>query len=864
MTQKKNQSNDLTAPQDDILNNADANEDMEQYNFDDVPRANESYTAEDMQHLNDREHVRARPSMYIGDVASQGLHHLVNEVVDNSLDEALAGYAQNISVTINVDGSVTVEDDGRGIPVDVHPELQVSTLEGVMTVLKFGGKFTKGAYQTSGGLHGVGVTVVNFLSEWCEVEVCRDGYSFHQEYQRGEPTGPVEQGNKSDKHGTKTTFKPDSEIFQDVKFDYSILYRRLQDLAFLNPRIHIRFHDARDGRGEDFHYQHGLIDFVKNLNRGDDPAHPDVIYVSNDVDGVKVSIALQYSSDYNETVRSYVNNVNTIEGGTHLTGFRRALTNVLSRYGQSSNLFKNITPTGEDFREGLTAVVSVRVPNPLFQGQTKTKLGNVEVEGIVASIFGSSFSKYLEEHPATGKTIIQKSIVAAEARESAKKAREMVHARKNAMNRGGMPGKLRDCTSREVDKCELYLVEGNSAGGSAEGGRIREFQAILPLRGKVINAFKSTDTRVLSNEEVRSMIVAFGAGYGKDMDLSKRRYGKIVIMTDADVDGSHIRTLLLTLFYRQMYDMIKGGFVYAAQPPLFRVRRKGGKGPARYVQTEEEMKKELLEAGIQNAQFDPRDGRLIKDEEITALCHTLSALEDSILALERRGFNLRELAALQDPVTAKLPMFHVSWKKKDVWFFERRELTEYLNQIEQETGQTIEALTGSISAALNQTDSAKFNKQENEEDADDAVSPLRIVELHEIRSMNQHLLELRKFGFEIDSLYTIQRTGVEGSRYALLRGDSEVGVDDLRSLLVSIRQAGEKGWQITRFKGLGEMDPEELRETTLDPANRTLVQITMEDAEAADELFRTLMGEKVEPRREFIEKFALDAKNIDA
>ena len=563
------------------------NENAEEF-YDEAPRANESYTAEDMQHLSDLEHVRTRPSMYIGDVSTQGLHHLVNEVVDNSLDEALAGFASEISVTVNQDGSVTVEDNGRGIPVDMHPELQKSTLEGVMTVLKFGGKFTKGAYQTSGGLHGVGVTVVNFLSEWCNVEVCRDGYSFYQEYERGIPTCEVKRGNQTKKHGTKTTFKPDPLIFTDVKYDYSVLYHRLQDLAFLNPRIHIRFKDLRDGRGEDFHYQHGLVDFVKNLNRSADPAHEDVISVHGVADGVQVDIALQYSTEYAETVRTYVNNVHTIEGGTHLTGFRKALTTVLSKYGQQQNLFKNLVPTGEDFREGLTAVISVRVPTPLFQGQTKTKLGNTEVEGIVSSIFSSALSKYLEENPSTAKVIVQKSIVAAEARESAKKAREMVHARKSAMNRGGMPGKLRDCTSREVDKCELYLVEGNSAGGSAEGGRIREFQAILPLRGKIINAYKETDTRVLSNEEVRSIIIAFGAGFGKEMDLSKRRYGKIVIMTDADVDGSHIRTLLLTLFYRQMYDMVKAGFVYSAQPPLFRVRRKGAKSDkARYVQTEE-------------------------------------------------------------------------------------------------------------------------------------------------------------------------------------------------------------------------------------------------------------------------------------
>ncbi len=826
-----------------------------------APRGADSYTSKDMEHLSDREHVRVRPSMYIGDVGTRGLHHLVTEVVDNSIDEALAGFASEISVVVNVDGSVTIEDNGRGIPVDEHPELKISTLEGVMTVLKFGGKFSKGAYQTSGGLHGVGVTVVNFLSEWCEVEVCRDGYSYHQEYERGIPTGPVERGAKSDKHGTKTTFKPDAEIFTDVKFDYNALFRRLQDLAFLNHGVKITFADARDGRSETFQYENGLVDFVRNLNRSTEPAHPEVIFVADAADGVQVEIAFQYTVEYTENVRSYVNNIHTIEGGTHLSGFRAALTRALNTYGKNENLFKNQTPTGEDFREGLTAVVSVRVPEPRFEGQTKTKLGNGEVEGIVNTIFGAALAKFLEENPATAKTIVNKGVVAAEARESARRAREMVRVRKNALSHGGMPGKLRDCTSREVDKCELYLVEGNSAGGSAEGGRIREYQAILPLRGKIINAYKSRDERVLANEEVRSMIVAFGGGFGKEMDLSKRRYGKVVIMTDADVDGSHIRTLLLTFFYRQMYDLVKAGHVYVAQPPLFRVRRKGGKGTTRYVQTEEEMKKELLDAGIQNAALDPNDGRLIENEAMVALCRTLSSLEESIQALERRGFSLRSLAELQDPATARLPMYHVQWKKQERWFFDRRELTEFTTQIEQETGSSLDALTASSSISAGLSQDPTKDVDENSGEAADAV--LRVVELHEVRSLNRQLAALRDAGFEIDSLYPIQRTGVEGARYKLIRGETETGVDDLRSLLTSIREAGEKGWQITRFKGLGEMDPEELRETTLDPANRTLVQVTMEDAEAADDLFRILMGDKVEPRREFIEKFALDVKYLD-
>jgi DNA gyrase subunit B len=490
--------------------------------------------------------------------------------VDNSIDEAMAGFATTITVQINNDGSVTVEDDGRGIPIDEHPELKKSTLEGVMTVLKFGGKFSKGAYQTSGGLHGVGVTVVNFLSEWCEVDVCRDGFAYHQEYERGIPTGGVEKVGKSDKRGTKTTFMPDEEIFPDRKFDHNILFRRLQDLAFLNSGVKIVFRDVRSGSEDVFEYKDGLTDFVKNLNRSTDSAHNEVIRMKGNAEGVVVDVALQYTVEYTENLRSYVNNIYTSEGGTHLSGFRTALTRTLNNYGKNQNMFKEKLPipSGEDFREGLTAVISLRVPNPRFEGQTKTKLGNSEVEGIVNSIVGEQLAKFFEEHPKTAQTIVKKGIVAAEARESARKARALVRERKGALSFGGLPGKLRDCTSKEVDKCELYLVEGDSAGGSAEGGRIREYQAILPLRGKILNVYKATDAKTLANTEVLSMIAALGCGFGPDLDLSKRRYGKVVIMTDADVDGSHIRTLLLTFFYRQMHELLKAGHVFIACPLL--------------------------------------------------------------------------------------------------------------------------------------------------------------------------------------------------------------------------------------------------------------------------------------------------------
>jgi len=532
------------------------------------------YGADQLEHLSDLEHVRQRPALYIGDTSSRGLHHLAYEVVDNSIDEAMAGYAREISVTINTDGSLTVEDDGRGIPVETHPDLGFSTLQGVMTVLKFGGKFSKGAYQTSGGLHGVGVTVVNFLSEWCEVEVRRGGHVYQQEYERGEPVGEARRIGTTGRVGTKTTFKPDPLIFLNTSFQYGILYRRLQEMAFLNRGIKVVFRDDRTGTGEAFKYDRGILEFVEHLNRAAEPIHPEIIYLSGQFGDVGLEVAMQYTGEYTENVHTFVNNINTTEGGTHLSGFRAALTRTLNNYGKREELFKDLVPTGDDFREGLTAVLSLRIPSPQFEGQTKTKLGNSEIEGLVTSAVGDHLGRFLEENPKAARVIIQKALVAAEARESARKARALVRERKGALSGGGLPGKLRDCTSREVDLCELYLVEGDSAGGSAEGGRIREFQAILPLRGKIINAYKARDDKVLANEEIRSIISAVGSGIGEDIDLSKRRYGKIIIMTDADVDGSHIRTLLLTFFYRQMYELVRSGYVYVAQPPLFRVRRK--------------------------------------------------------------------------------------------------------------------------------------------------------------------------------------------------------------------------------------------------------------------------------------------------
>jgi DNA gyrase subunit B len=730
---------------------------------------------------------------------------------------------------------------------------EVSTLEGVMTVLKFGGKFQKGAYQTSGGLHGVGVTVVNFLSEWCEVEVSRGGHLWQQEYERGVATGLVRNVGTTTRTGTKTTFKPDPQIFPSTKFSFDILARRLQELAFLNSGVKIVFSDAASGQTEEYFYERGIVEFVEWLNRSSDAIHADVISIVGEQEGVSFDIAMQYTGEFTENLHSYVNNISTTEGGTHVSGFRAALTRSLNAYGKKTGLYKDLVPTGDDVREGLTVVVSVRVPHPQFQGQTKTKLGNGEVEGIINSAVGDFLAKYLEENPKNAKAIVQKGVLAAEARAAALKAKALLRERKGALSGGGLPGKLRDCTSRDVARCELYLVEGDSAGGSAEGGRHREYQAILPLRGKIINAYKSREDKVLANEEVRSVISAIGAGIGTDADLGKRRYDKIVIMTDADVDGSHIRTLLLTFFYRQMYQLVAAGHVYVAQPPLFRVRNKK---QVYYVQTEEEMKTQLLDQGLGEGVFLPGDGREISGAPMQKLCRTLAGLEDALVALERRGISLRDHAARRDAATAKLPMFHVYFGSEEHWFSSREQLEAFVKGKEKAAGGALavgRAEDAQTHAAAPGVD-AKSVEHEDQ---------LVIVDLHEVRSINSGLAELKEMGFGIESLLPEDRTGTEDARYSLRRGENVIGLEDLRSLLSAVRRAGEKGLSITRFKGLGEMNAEELRDTTLDPANRTLLRVTMTDAAAADDLFRVLMGEKVEPRREFIERHALDVKNLD-
>jgi DNA gyrase subunit B len=809
------------------------------------------YGTDQMRYMSDLEHVRERSGMYIGNTDTEGLHHLVSEVVDNSIDEVMAGHASVIKVSVNADGSCTVRDDGRGIPVGEDPSIGKSALEGVMTMLKYGGKFDKDAYKTSGGLHGIGVKAVNFLSHWCEVEVRREGGIYQQEYERGKPAGPVTNIGKSTSSGTKTTFKPDPEVFGNLKFEFKTMEKRLRELAYLNKGVRIEFGDERNGESESFEFPEGIVQFVTDINKSSDPIHKEVVFINGEIEGSYVEVAFQYAEEYTENIHCYVNNINTKDGGTHLDGFRDALRKTLNNYGKKEKMFKDLTPTGEDFREGLTAIVSARIPEPKFESQTKVKLNNTELKGIVNAIVSEHLEKYFEENPKTAKTLVRKGILAAEAREAARNAKKILRDRKGILGGGSLPGKLRDCLSKDMEKCELYLVEGDSAGGSAEGGRLKEFQAILPLRGKIINAYKAREDKVLANEEVQSMISAINAGTGPDQDLSKLRYNKIIVMTDADVDGSHIRTLLLCFFYRQMFHLIEKGHVYVAQPPLFRVR---SKSKTYYVQTDEEMKTQMLERGLEGSLLESSDGISIEGDQMEKLCGTLSSMEEALVALERRGISLKIHAERQDPVSGKLPVYHLIINRNDHWFTERQAKDDFIKEYEEKNNVDVSQ------------DDIKTETNEEPEEGEEEKRPVvmvKLTEFHEVRTINSSLKDLREMGFEIETLIPQERTGVEEPRFALRRGENTTGVEDLRELLSAVRAAGEKGLQVTRFKGLGEMNAEELRDTTLDPENRTLIKVTMADVGAADEMFRILMGDKVEPRREFIEKNALDVRKLD-
>jgi DNA gyrase subunit B len=791
----------------------------------------ETYTASDIKVLEGLEAVRKRPAMYIGDTSAYGLHHLVYEAVDNAVDEALAGYCDSIKVILHSDASCSVGDNGRGIPVDIHKESGKTAAEVVLTMLHAGGKFEHSAYKVSGGLHGVGISVVNALSEWLELEIRRSGRAWTQRYEYGAPQGELTAGEKTTKHGTIIRFKPDATIFEETTFSFDTLSNRLRELAFLNKGLKIVIEDERDERSHTFLYKGGIVEFVKHLNQNKTPIHPKVLFFEGKKDGIEVEVALQYNDGYQEALFSFANNINTREGGTHLTGFRAALTGTLSSYAQANGFLKTFkgAVSGDDVREGLTAVVSVRIPDPQFEGQTKAKLGNSEVKGLVQQIVNDRLAEAFEEDPTTARKIADKCVRAAQAREAARKARELT--RKGGRDDEGLAAKLADCSEREPQFREIFLVEGDSAGGSAKQGRDRKTQAVLPLRGKIINAEKARYDKVLSHQEIRLLISALGTGIGpEEFDVSKLRYHKVILMTDADVDGAHIRTLLLTFFFRHMVSVIEAGHLFIAQPPLFKVK----KGRAeRYLMSEREMEEFLLEHWVEKASLKvPGKAAPLREQAL---------LETLVRALEFRGLFAKVCRrGIPAPVLDGLLRQKFKATKRGVGD------AEIATAVRDATRET---------AGWTMRDAPAEN-------GDATATTLHLVGPGQPAAFSVDLLKSPDYaqlleGFEkVAPLYKAPCTVVDG-------GGKEVATKTLDELLRVVMELAKDGATLQRYKGLGEMNPEQLWETTMNPETRTLLKVTMEDAVGADEMFTVLMGDAVEPRREFIEKNALDVVNLD-
>ena len=793
------------------------------------------YDATTIQVLEGTEAVRLRPAMYIGDTSSRGLHHLVYEVVDNSVDEALAGYCDNIVVTVRADNSVSVIDNGRGIPVDMHKTEKKPAVEVALTMLHAGGKFDHRVYKVSGGLHGVGVSVVNALSDWLEAEVKRDGKIYHQRYERGKTASKLTVIGKSNNTGTKVTFKPDREIFSKPEFSYDILSQRLRELAFLNKGLKIKLVDERTDKEAVFEFAGGIVSFVEYLNKNKNPLHNKVIYFQKTQEGVVTEGALQYNDGYAETLFSFANNINTVEGGTHLSGFKSALTRAINQYAKAKNLIKSeeTTITGDDVREGLTAVISVKVLDPQFEGQTKTKLGNSEVEGLVASTSLDALSSFFEENPPVANKIVEKVVVASRAREAARKARELTR-RKGALEGAGLPGKLADCSERDPALCELYIVEGDSAGGSAKQGRDRRFQAILPVKGKILNVEKARLDKILSNEEIRTIITALGTGVGEEFDLTKLRYNKLILMADADIDGSHIRTLLLTLLYRHMHKLVAGGHVYIAQPPLYKIKRGIRE---EYIQTERQMDELLLELGREGHRLiQLKDKEAFTDNQFKDLLRLLAELEKLGRNLEKKGVGFAKILNFRHPKTKKMPIYRVKVDGIDHFLYSDKELASFTD------------------------------KQEKTEEQD-------VLELFEAQDIEQIVAKIEKLGLDISAYSPTevgqkQASGKEKEKKTkpLYRITNEKESKDffaLKDVLIYIKETATKGMHIQRYKGLGEMNPQQLWDTTMDPEKRTILKVTLEDTVEADKMFTVLMGDQVEPRREFIETYAHQVKNLD-
>jgi DNA gyrase subunit B len=796
--------------------------------------------------------------MYVGDVTERGLHHLVFEVVDNSIDEAMGGYANLILVTLHDDGSASIQDNGRGIPVDIHKEEQKPAVEVIMTIVGAGGKFGGKAYQASGGLHGVGVTVVNALSEWLEVEVYLHNKIHFMRLERGVTAVPLEVRGETKLRGTRVRFKPDPTIFQVTKFHFETIVNRMRQLAYLNPGVRIQCIDERTDAEEIFEFRGGIKDFVAYLNKDEDPVHTDIAYLRKEDGPLSVEVAMQYNTGYAEKIFSFANNIFTTEGGTHLSGFKSALSRTINTYGKASGLFKGeeSVPSGEDIREGLTAVISIRIPHPQFEGQTKTKLGSSEAGTLVETAVNEGLAVFLEEHPKDAANIVRKAMQAAEAREAARKARELTR-RKGILSSGSLPLKLADCTSTDVQSTELYLVEGDSAGGSAKQGRDRVFQAILPLRGKILNVEKTRLDKILRHEEICSLLSALGTSIGTDeFDLSRLRYGKVIIMTDADVDGSHIRTLLLTFFYRHMVGLVDAGRLYVAQPPLYRVARRKN---VRYYHSESDIQELLLSTGmegnvlrVRNKEGEPR---VLEGQALRELLDLIIDIENQAQILRKKGVDFQEYLALGNKETGALPRARITYPDQMPQFlYSEKELNELL--------------AASVSPVAAEGQAGKTGLADGEPatpDAADGPPPeaFDIFIFHNAGHVQRSLARLEAMNFHVSDLDSGNGLYDEDPRFVVSSRGEEAPLTSLRKVLEHVRERGRKVLDIQRYKGLGEMNPDQLWETTMDPARRTLIRVKTEDAVKANEMFTVLMGQKVEPRREFIEKHALDVEFLD-
>jgi len=821
------------------------------------------YDASNIKILGGIEAVRKRPDMYIGDRGCGGLHHLVYEVLDNSIDEALAGFCEKVTVRIHADGSCTVEDNGRGIPVEMHKEAKKSALEVVLTTLHAGGKFDSDSYKVAGGLHGVGVSVTNALSEWLEADVYRNGKHYHFDCVRGAAKGRVKEIGKVDKRGTRISFKPDEQIFGEAEFEYDTLLKRIREMAYLNAGLQITFRDDRNKKKEIFKFEDGIKAFVKHLNEGKETLHQDVIYFAREDTEAMLSceVAMQYNDGYTENVLVFANNIRNIDGGTHLSGFKTALTRTMNYYAKSNNLLKNgQVTTGDDLREGLTAVVAVKLADPHFEAQTKVRLTNPEVGGFVETTVNEQLGHFLEEHPSESKRILNKAIQAAAAREAARKARELTR-RKGALSTSNLPGKLWDCASKEKETTEIFIVEGDSAGGSAKAGRDRFIQAILPLKGKILNVEKARLEKMLAHDEIRTIISALGTGIGIDeFDINRCRYGKIILMTDADIDGAHIRTLLLTFFFRQMQQLFLANMIYIAQPPLYEIKAKGKK-KSEYILSENQMYKRMIARGLEGTELVITDGnkskknkntkksastraastvRKLEDKELSDLVKILAEAERIITVLSRRGIKFVDFIRTHYDGN-QLPRFRICTEGREEICYEVHEYEKRVEELKERTR----------ASAL-------------EEEEESFVAE----ELHEVSRINEINKTLKnQFGLDLKDFLLKAARSVSGealpTKFRLINGADSYDVASLGDICAGIRQIGGKGIEIKRFKGLGEMNADQLWDTTMNPDTRTLLRVAVDDAGEADRLFSILMGSDVEKRRNFIRDHALEVQNLD-